>query len=155
MSLIIRPALEDEAGEIARLVNASYEVERVFVLGNRTTRDDVLSHMRRGTYLVAAGTGGPPAGCVYVETGPGAGTFGMLAVDPARQRSGIGRQLIDAAERFVRGHGGTAMEIQVVNVRADLLPLYARLGYAEVGTAQYVHLHTILPVHFIVMRKAL
>jgi len=150
----IRPADEQDADAIARIVNQAYEVERFFVLGDRTSPSDVRRHMRKGLLLVAA-EGWTVIGCVYVEVNGDRGSFGMLAVDPSRQGTGLGRQLIDAAERHIRDGGGRSIDIHVVNLRSDLLPRYRRLGYVDVGTAPYVHRPTIQPCHFVLMRKEL
>jgi GNAT superfamily N-acetyltransferase len=79
----------------------------------------------------------------------------MLAVDPLRQGLGVGRRLIDAAEDHTRRAGCRSVEIQVVNLRTDLLPRYRRLGFVDIGTAPYVHRPTIQDVHFVLMRKTL
>jgi ribosomal protein S18 acetylase RimI-like enzyme len=154
MPISIRPAAEQDADAIARIVNQAYEVERFFVLGDRTSAMDVLGHMRKGTLFVAA-EGETVVGCVQVEINGVRGSFGMLAVDRSRQGAGLGRRLIDAAERHIRDAGGRAVDIQVVNLRTDLLPRYRRLGYVDIGTAPYVHRPTIQPCHFVVMRKEL
>ena len=155
MPFEIRPAREPEADTIAQLVNRAYEVERFFVLGDRTSREEVRTLIREGRVFVAAEDGQPPVGCVYVEVGGERGLFGMLAVDPARQGAGIGRRLIDAAERHLRDSGARSIDIQVVNLRTDLLPRYRLLGYVDAGTAPYVHRPTTQDVHFVVMRKTL
>lgn len=154
MSITFRRGVEQDAAAIARIVNHAYEVERFFVLGDRTAPDDVVAHMSRGVFLVAVDAE-QLVGSVYVEVDGDCGSFGMLAVDPLRQGAGIGGQLIDAAEHHIRQGGGRAVEIQVVNLRTDLLPRYRRLGFAEIGTAPYVHRPTVQAVHFIVMRKEL
>jgi predicted N-acetyltransferase YhbS len=154
MSITLRPGAEQDAPAIARIVNQAYEVERFFVLGDRTTPDDVVAHMRRGVFLVAVESD-RLVGSVYVEIDDDRGSFGMLAVDPSRQGMGLGRRLIDAAEDHIRHAGGRSVVIQVVNLRTDLLPRYRRLGFVDVGTAPYVHRPTIQPCHFVVMRKTL
>jgi GNAT superfamily N-acetyltransferase len=154
MSITLRRGVEQDAAAIARIVNEAYEVERFFVLGDRTTPDDVAAHMRRGVFLVAD-VNRRLVGSVYVEIDGDRGSFGMLAVDPSRQRAGLGGRLIDSAEDHIRHAGGRWVEIQVVNLRADLLPRYRRLGFVDVGTAPYVHRPTIQDVHFILMRKTL
>jgi ribosomal protein S18 acetylase RimI-like enzyme len=154
MSITLRPGTEQDTVAIARIVNEAYEVERFFVLGDRTTPDDVAAHLGRGVFLVAV-ENERVVGSVYVQTEGERGSFGMLAVDPSRQGVGVGRRLIDAAEDHIRRAGGRSVEIQVVNLRTDLLPRYRRLGFVEVGIAPYVHRPTIQAVHFVVMRKAL
>jgi len=154
MPITIRHAGEADAEAVARIVNQAYEVERFFVLGDRTSSQDVLAHVRRGILLVAT-EGEATVGCVYAEIHGDRGSFGMLAVAPGRQGAGLGRQLIDAAERHIRDAGGRSIDIRVVNLRHDLLPRYRRLGYVDVGTEPYVHRPTIQPCHFVLMRKEL
>ena len=154
MPITIRHAGAADAEAVARIVNQAYEVERFFVLGDRTSSQDVLAHVRRGILLVAT-EGEETVGCVHAEIHGDRGSFGMLAVDPARQGAGLGRQLIVAAERHIRDAGGRSIDIRVVNLRHDLLPWYRRLGYVDVGTEPYVHRPTIQPCHFVLMRKEL
>ena len=59
------------------------------------------------------------------------GYFGMLAVDPSRQSSGVGRRLVELAEQYARDHGCSVMDIRVVNLRTELQPFYRKLGYVE------------------------
>jgi GNAT superfamily N-acetyltransferase len=60
----------------------------------------------------------------------------MLAIDPARQRQGLGARLIAAAEDHCRRAGCRDMEIEVVNLRSELPPYYRRLGI-ECGTRPF------------------
>ncbi|MCC7008303.1 MAG: GNAT family N-acetyltransferase [Acidobacteria bacterium] len=151
----ITPARPDAAARIADLVNRAYEVERFFVDGDRTSLDEVRTAMARGTFLTAVDESGGLVGAVLVDVTGRSASFGMLAVEPARQGEGVGRRLVDAAERCAREAGAATMEIRVVNLRADLLPRYARLGYAPVGEAPYVDRPVRRPCHFILMAKAL
>ena len=155
MTVQIRPGRDTDVASLVRVINLAYEAERFFVLGDRTDEADVRREMASGTFLVAAAGSLPPVGCVHVRVGGDVGTFGMLAVDPAHQGHGLGRQLIQAAERHAAGCGGRFMEILVVNLRDDLLRLYRRLGYGETGVQPYVHRPTIQPCHFVIMRKSL
>jgi len=57
-----------------------------------------------------------------------------------------------------RGTVGYFVEILVVNLRKELFPYYAALGYAEAGAAAFPEAekaHLLRPCHFVVMRKAL
>ena len=56
-----------------------------------------------------------------------------VAVHPARRRGGIGRKLMEAAERVARERGATVarLEVSTVNVRA--IALYRGLGYRTEG----------------------
>jgi ribosomal protein S18 acetylase RimI-like enzyme len=152
----IRNATPDDAGAIARLVNQAYKVEAFFVAGDRTNADDVSGLMRTGSFLVVDGdVTGEIAACIYTSLSDGRAYFGMLAVDPAKQRQGLGRALIDECEHRARAAGARAMDIKVVNLRTDLLRRYERLGYLVAGTERYEHRPVLQPCHFIVMTKAL
>jgi len=153
--LVIRCAVAGDAPAIAGLVNVAYEVERSFVQGDRTSAAEVRSLMRTDTFLVGHTADGRLAATVHVALDGARGSFGMLAVDPAGQRQGRGRAMIEAAEAHARRLGAGVMEIRVVNLRGDLLPRYERLGYVATGTDAYVHRPVTRPCHFVVMRKAL
>jgi len=93
---------------------------------------------------------------VYVEVRGERGYFGLLSVEPALQGRGLGRLLVDAAEAQCRAVGCTAMDIRVVDVRAELPPFYRRLGYRETGSEPFSEDGAAkMPCRFIVMSKAL
>lgn len=150
-----RPATEQDVVGIAQMVNHAYAVEAFFVEGDRTSPAAVREDLARGTVLVVTGTDDEVQACVFVSVSEGRGYFGMLAVAPALQGHGLGRALIDEAERLARSRGAVAMDISVVNVRTDLLDYYGRLGYVRTGTEPYVHRPVIQPVNFITMAKPL
>ena len=147
-------AKPDDVPDLVRIINAAYEVEKFFVSGDRTDAATVQRLMTTGAFVVTRDEGGL-SGCVYVERRGPRGYFGMLAVDPSRQRSGLGRRLIGLAEQYVRDHGGSAMDIRVVNLRTELPPFYRTLGYAETGVEPVSDPRAIRPFHFIVMSKPL
>jgi GNAT superfamily N-acetyltransferase len=153
--MMLRQATAEDAGEIARLVNAAFAVEQFFIDGDRTDVAQVTRDMARGVFLLAE-QHGTPLGCVHVELRGDRGYLGLLSVDPVRQRGGLGRRLVAAAEEFVRSAGCTAMDIRVVNLRTELPPIYRRLGYVETGTAPFVPgVVTKQPCHFVIMTKSL
>jgi len=54
-----------------------------------------------------------------------------LAVDPALQRSGHGRALMDEAERRLRVLGAPKINLQIRRGNADAQAFYRRLGFTE------------------------
>ena len=144
-----------DSSDIAALINRAYEVERFFVLGDRTSTDRVRAAMATGRFLVHRSDAGVIDGCVFVEIEGRTGKFGMLAVDPSGQRQGLGARLIEAAESDAQAAGCTRMAIRVVNLRTDLIPRYQRLGYVETGREPYDHRPTVQDCDFVVMEKAL
>jgi GNAT superfamily N-acetyltransferase len=79
----------------------------------------------------------------------------MLAVRPDAQGRGLGGRLIAEAEAWAARAGASVMDIKVVNLRTDLLPRYARMGYVATGTEPYEHRPVLQPCHFILMEKGL
>jgi GNAT superfamily N-acetyltransferase len=156
---MLRMATPADAPAIARLANAAFVVEAFFKSGDRTHEDEIREMMTHGEFLLAEDEGDPPAllGCVYfaVEEG-GGGYFGMLAIDPPRQRCGIGRAMIHAVEEHARARGCREMSIHIVNLREDMLRFYPKFGYVETGTLPFSQPEQATrPCHFIVMTKAL
>ncbi|MCU1232264.1 MAG: GCN5-related N-acetyltransferase [Candidatus Solibacter sp.] len=149
----MREAGVQEAGEIMRVINAAFNpAEGFFVDGDRVSLDDVLHYFERGVFLVTDDM----TGCIYVELRGDRAYFGLLSVDPARQKGGIGRALIVAAEAYGREHGCTFMDLRIVNLRAELPAFYGKLGYREAGTEEFTPgAPTKLPCHFIKMQKSL
>ena len=151
----MRVADEADAAALVDLINTAYVVEAFFKRGDRTNHEAVLRLMAKGRFLLLD----EPdrlAGCVYVEVNDRRGYFGMLSIHPARQRRGLGATLIDAAEEFCRAAGCNWMELQVVNLRGELLRYYRKLGYTEAGTREFpLSDGATRPCHFIVMRKTL
>ena len=136
-------------------MNAAFKVERFFVDGDRTDLSEISSMLRKGRFLLAE-EDGRLLGSVYVEIRGERGYFGLLAIDPARQRAGLGRRLVAEAEAEALATGCRAMDIQVVNLRLELPPFYRRLGYVEIGTAPFPeHAPATQPCHFIRMAKGL
>lgn len=150
-----RDATANDADVVARLINVAFLVEQFFIERDRTNPESVRRLMKSGKFLLA--DDGPNLlACIYLELRGEHGYFGMLSVDPSRQRTGLGRQLIAAAEQYFRGAGCRYSDLKIVDVRTDLLALYQRQGYVETGTAKYDDpAPTKMPVHFIKMSKRL
>lgn len=158
MSPRIRTADAREADVIARIVNEAYRVEDFFKVGDRTDAGEIAGLLQEGLFLVAEEQDGGAAGCVYVAIKEGRGYFGMLSVVPAHQGNGLGRRLVDAAERHCAERGCAEMDLWVVNLREELPPWYTRLGYSETGRAPWPEEaldELSRPAHFIIMSKTL
>ena len=154
-----RPAAAHDVPALVRLVNRAYRVEAFFVDGDRVSEGEVRERAAApdGRFLVLDGDApGVLVGAVYVELRGARGYFGLLSVDPDAQGRGLGRALVDAAERRCRDAGCRFVDISVVNLRAELPPFYARLGYAPFDTAPFPpHERLKRPAHFVLMTKPL
>ena len=154
----IRTALPGEAPVITAIINRAYRVEDFFKIGDRTDEPEVRRYMAADMFLVAEDNSGRIVGSVRVSGHDGQGHFGLLAVEPDQQGSGLGRRLIDAAEAWARERGCTSMWLEAVNLREELPPYYRRLGYEISGTQPWPEdsLERISrPAHFIIMNKQL
>jgi GNAT superfamily N-acetyltransferase len=151
-----RIAVPADARAVAALISLAYRVEDFFKIGDRTDEGDVLTRMKKGSVLLLEDDAGTLLGSVYVAVHGETGYFGMLSIDPSRQRQGLGSRLIAAAEDHCRRAGCREMELEVVNLRTELPPFYRRFGYVESETRPFPdHDRAKLPCHFIVMTKSL
>jgi predicted N-acetyltransferase YhbS len=171
----VRLATAGDRADLLSLINSAFSIE-TFLEGTRTDEARLAAMMRKGEILVAENTYGLLLGCIYTEVrdsrsslgrlfahARGAdrrarGYMGQLAVDPANQGAGLGRLLIEAAEDHLRHQGCAAVDITVLSMRPELLPLYRRFGYVETGTEEFQSSQALKPgveCHCIVMSKEL
>jgi GNAT superfamily N-acetyltransferase len=144
-----------DAPAIAQLVNTAFRAERYFIDADRTDPEKVSALLQKGKFLLLY-EDGVLAGCVYIELRGERGYFGLLAVDPQRQRSRIGTRLIGAAEEHCRSAGCRFMDLTFVNVRKELPGYYRRFGYVENDTLPFPADQVAkIPVHLVRMSKPL
>jgi GNAT superfamily N-acetyltransferase len=121
------------------LVNEVYSAaeEGLWIRGtSRTTRGELAQYVRDGEIVVAL-AGGDLAGCMrlyHVDdriTG-----FAMLAVPLNYRGTGVGRELVEYAERACAASGRTTMQLEVLVPRRwthpskeFLVGWYTRIGY--------------------------
>lgn len=158
-----RTATVADVPELVRVINLAYRVEAEMFHGNRTSELDVRERLGRpnATFLAidddsAGAASGALVGAVYVEVREGRGYFGMLAVDPSRQGQGLGRVLVRAIEEHCAKVGCTDLDLDVVDLRAELPGFYTAMGFTRTGSMPYPDpSHTKQPVHLIQMTKSL
>jgi GNAT superfamily N-acetyltransferase len=154
-SMETRTAQLEDAENIARLVNAAFRPERFFIDADRTNPEKIRALMPKGKFLLSEDAGAL-LGCVYVEVRDERGYFGLLAVDPALQRSGLGSRMVAAAEEYCRAAGCRFVDLTIVNLRTELPAFYRRLGYVESGTLPFPpDQHPNQPCHLLRMSKPL
>lgn len=137
-------ASEADIPALAALVNRAYRgeasrqgwtTEADLLDGPRTDAADLQQHLAApgATFLLAHDAAGHLLGSVYLKNQRPDLYLGMLAVEPARQAHGVGRQLLAAAEAHARQLGCTAVLISVISVRRELIAWYERQGFQETG----------------------
>jgi ribosomal protein S18 acetylase RimI-like enzyme len=153
---VVRHGVEADVPVLTALINTAFEVERFFKRGDRTSEDAVRALLARGNILVVDDEDRRAIASVYVEVRGDRIYIGMVAVEPAHQRQGLGRRLMDAAEAHGRACGCRAADITVVNLRTELPPFYQRLGYVQTGTAAFPDVDDVTrDCHLILMSKPL
>ena len=85
--------------------------------------------------ILVARDGAGLVGCVAIADRGGSTAYvGLVTVDPARQASGLGRQLLTAAEDHATQYfAADRAEMTVISLRTELIAWYQRRGYALTG----------------------
>lgn len=142
--LQFRAATLDDIPALVALVTSSYRgdssrqgwtTEADLLDGNRIDPEVLRADIERphSRVLLAAATGELIA-CAHVAVDEGAGYFGMFAVRPDRQGSGLGDRVLREAERIARDEFGVSlMRMTVIDVREELIAWYERRGYRRTG----------------------
>jgi N-acetylglutamate synthase-like GNAT family acetyltransferase len=144
-----------DAPAITALINAAFVVERFFLERERITLEEVRGRFSTGQFLLLQDSESI-AGCVYLEPRGERAYLGLLSVDPTRQKQGLSRRLMEAAEDHCRSNGRRFIDLTVVNLREELPGYYRHLGYVECGTSPFTAgVPTTRPCHLINMTKEL
>jgi ribosomal protein S18 acetylase RimI-like enzyme len=120
-------------GEASR---AGWTTEADLLDGRRTGPDEIGAIVAdaRQVILLARDEAGALAASVNLRQDGDAAWLGMLAVRPALQGSGLGRRVVEGAERFARGRwGARSMRMKVIAQRSELIAWYERRGYRDSG----------------------
>jgi ribosomal protein S18 acetylase RimI-like enzyme len=141
---------------LVSLINAAFIVEKPIIDGDRINADKLHELFDTGKFLLLEADSNLVC-CVYIEIRDSRrGYLGLLAVDPTRQKSGLGRRMIEAAEKFLKDAGCEFADLRVINARAELQPIYERLGYSVTGIAPIPDTIPLkIPSYFTVMSKDL
>ena len=133
----LRPPRLDEASAIAALSTQ---------LGYPADATDIASRLERVLadpehyLLVAVDDGGRVTGWVHaaeefpLEYGPRAEILGLV-VDETARGTGVGRNLVEAVERWAQGRGLDMVTVRSNVVRESSHPFYEHLGYKRVKTS--------------------
>jgi N-acetylglutamate synthase-like GNAT family acetyltransferase len=151
-----RVAESEDANEITRVINDAFRKAETFLIDrDRIDIGSVRGLMEKGQFLVTEEEGSL-IGCVYLEPRGERAYLGLLAVDPALQKSGLGSSLLKAAEEKCFRDGFGFMDLRIVNLRTDNHAFYSRRGYVETGTEPFTSgLNPKVPCHFVWMSKRL
>lgn len=142
--LSFRAATLADVPAVTRLVESAYRgdtsrqgwtTEADILDGQRTDPEGVASLINapNNRILLAERAGQLLASC-HIERQGEACYFGMFAVTPSLQREGLGKVVLQEAERVAREEWGCrSMRMTVIDVRAELIAWYERRGYRRSG----------------------
>ena len=147
-------------------LDAGWTSENELFQGNRISEEMLRENIEANVdaaLLVWRQLDGALLGCVWLEPEDDHIWYlGSLSIEPHQQGLGRGRELLAAAENWVRARGGRGIRMTVVNVRDSLLCWYIRRGYvltAETEPFPYGDNRFGTPkrddLHFVVLRKNL
>ena len=135
-----RDATPDDAEAITELVNSAYSgpdaalgwtPETHLHAGPRTTLAEVQTILADPQKRILLCHAPDLAGSVQIDAD---GHLGMLAVPPLRQAGGIGRALLDHAERrAVALWGVRSLTLTAISLQTALIAYYERRGFRPTG----------------------
>ena len=144
LGLITRPATTADAPTLVALINSAYRGDSS--RAGWTTEADLLDGQRIDVEGLAETIARPgsvvllherdhvPAACVHLERTGEDCYLGMLTIRPAMQGAGLGRQMLEAAERWAVEHWSSrTMFMTVIVQRSELIAWYERRGYRRTG----------------------
>lgn len=142
-----RTAGSDDVKAVVDLVESAYRgeasragwtTEADLLDGQRTDADEVSDLIGRGGSLVlVAEQDGVLVSCFHLEKRQaGTAYFGMFAVRPDTQGSGVGKAMIDEARKIATSWGCDRMKMTVIRQRGDLVAWYHRLGFEPTGETE-------------------
>ena len=142
--LTFRPATLTDIPALIALVTSAYRgdaskqgwtTEADMLDGQRIDAEALRHDIERAdSRILLALENGEVLACAHVAIEGGAGYFGMFAVRPQQQGSGLGKQVMAEAERVVHKEWGMpAMRMTVIDIRDELIAFYERRGYARTG----------------------
>ncbi|MET9453270.1 GNAT family N-acetyltransferase [Streptomyces cinerochromogenes] len=145
--LTFRDATDADVDALVALVESAYRgdssragwtTEADILEGQRTDPQGVLEVIKGPeSRLLTVEQDGRIVACCQLEHRGDHAYFGMFAVSPALQGSGLGKIVMAEAERLVRETwGATEMRMTVISVREDLIAWYERRGYRRTGKTQ-------------------
>jgi ribosomal protein S18 acetylase RimI-like enzyme len=168
---IIEPATVDDAAALNVLINRAYRgesskqgwtTEADLLDGTRTDEEGIAELIATpNTQLLKYVINGKLLGCVELRIDKDKLYLGMLTVDPSLQGKGIGKKLLEKAEKKAEGSGCTAVYMTVITDRAELIGWYGRNGYKDTGERKpFAFEHPRFgspkkPLEFLVLEKKL
>ncbi|MCC4605162.1 GNAT family N-acetyltransferase [Xanthomonas campestris] len=139
-----RTATVDDIDALVQLVTSAYRGDSS--RAGWTTEADILDGaridpavlrqdiLRKRSLVLLVEQDGRLLACAHIADDDGTGYFGMFAVDPSLQGSGLGKTLLAEGERIVSTEWALPLiRMTVIDVRHELIAFYERRGYRRTG----------------------
>lgn len=139
-------ATDADVDAVAALVNSAYRgessragwtTEADYLEGQRTDAERLRADLAAkpgAALLTLRDDDGTLLGSVWLEPrGVDVWYLGMFTIRPDLQSGGLGRMLLDEAERFAKARGARRMQMTVIQLRAPLIAWYERRGFRATG----------------------
>jgi GNAT superfamily N-acetyltransferase len=157
--------------QLAEIINRAYAVgeEGLWLEGTTRTEPGEVADAVRSGGMLAATLDGELVGCAFVRPlDAGTADVGLVSAALDRWGAGVGRELMDAAERLMRSRGVATMQLELLVPKGTVHPekerlrgWYTRLGYRQVRTAPFdevaapLESRLAVPCEFLIFRKEL
>ena len=144
-NFIISKATIQDADQLVALINSAYRGEEAkkgwtheadLIEGNiRIDKTSIIESINKkdAVILKCNNSDGALLGCVYLEKQDRTLYLGMLSVSPTLQGGGVGKKLLQGADKHAREIGCHSIIMNVIPARKELIAWYNRNGYTETG----------------------
>lgn len=124
----------------------------------RVTHESLTRDLTRATSSIVIGImDNMPVVCAQLdEEDDGEGYFGLFAVAPTHQGLGLGKRMLQEAERRHAAQGKTRLRLAVIRPRTHLFTWYERFGFKCTGHSRVFYPgEDIAPLPMDLMEKSL
>lgn len=143
MAVTITKATAADADELSALVNSAYRgessrqgwtTEADLLDGSRTDASALVEIIEKPNHTILKYVdAGKIVACVELVKEDDQLYVGMLTVSPPLQGRGIGKKLLQVAEREARQAQCVKIYLTVISLRKELIDWYLRHGYHDTG----------------------
>jgi ribosomal protein S18 acetylase RimI-like enzyme len=129
--LSLRPATPTDVPRLTELVNVAYAHYVGRIGGPPRPMTDDYAEVVRGRRVTVAEIDGEIVGLVVLGVDDEGFFIDNVAVDPSHQGSGVGKALLEHAERAARDDGFDSIYLYTHEAMVENLALYSRIEYKE------------------------
>ena len=147
MTVTFRKASLNDLPVLVNLINCAYRNdganswtnEKQIVSGQRITLEQLKDGLKQSNFELWVMASHLPnveiQGCIGLTLKGTSEEIGTFCIDPQLQNTGLGRQLLAFAEKYLNQYHAEVqtLEMDVLSVRPELIEFYERCGYFKTG----------------------